>query len=212
MRHTRQSGITLISLMVGLTISMIVVLAMLATYKTTVAIAVDAGEGAKLNGQISTGVLAAEINLQSAGFGADDPAYGTNLVVLTSAAFGDTRALSQGSSAAAGGSGNAVVWDSATTPGGARQCGLLIHPASGGLLYSTASCSAASGWNTINWPSPTVLIQDIATVRISTTTGECHPFGISATTGHLSAVIETTNSNGITTTHSVCLGNFQTST
>lgn len=203
-----ECGLSLISLMVGLTISMLVILATLSTYKATVGITVGAGQDARLNGQLTSGVLAAQINLQSAGFGIEAPAYGTNLVVLTGAAFGNGNTLGSGSTAA---EGNAVVWDWDTDPpGGPRKCGLLIHPLGGGLQYATAAnCSQAGDWNTITWSTPVVLVENAPDVSITTQSGACSPFGTGSSIGNLSVRIKTTNSNAVTAFHSVCLGNFE---
>lgn len=65
----RQTGQTLISMMVGLVISLITMAAMLVLYKTMITVSADASRSALRDGQVSAGLLAAQMELQSAGFG-----------------------------------------------------------------------------------------------------------------------------------------------
>ena len=67
--RTRQRGQSLISMMIGLVISLITIAAMLTLYKTMVGVSNEASVAARRDGQISAGLLAAQIELQSAGFG-----------------------------------------------------------------------------------------------------------------------------------------------
>ena len=75
-RHAvrRQSGQTLISMMVGLVISLITIAAMLVLYKTMITVSADASRSALRDGQVSAGLLAAQMDLQTAGFGVDPTA------------------------------------------------------------------------------------------------------------------------------------------
>lgn len=66
-RH--QAGITLIGMMVGLVISLLTISAMLAIYKTSIDISVNASRSALRDGQMSAALLAAQIELQQAGYG-----------------------------------------------------------------------------------------------------------------------------------------------
>jgi len=70
----RQTGQSLISMMVGLVISLITIAAMLTLYKTMVGVSNEASVAARRDGQVSAGLLAAQIELQSAGFGVDPAA------------------------------------------------------------------------------------------------------------------------------------------
>lgn len=67
--RARQRGQSLISMMIGLVISLITIAAMLTLYKTMVGVSNEASVAARRDGQISAGLLAAQIELQSAGFG-----------------------------------------------------------------------------------------------------------------------------------------------
>ncbi|MGB3393470.1 MAG: prepilin-type N-terminal cleavage/methylation domain-containing protein [Stenotrophomonas sp.] len=65
----RQRGQSLISMMIGLVISLITIAAMLTLYKTMVGVSNEASVAARRDGQVSAGLLAAQMELQSAGFG-----------------------------------------------------------------------------------------------------------------------------------------------
>lgn len=65
----RQCGQSLISMMVGLVISLITIAAMLTLYKTMVGVSNEASVAARRDGQMAAGLLAAQMELQSAGFG-----------------------------------------------------------------------------------------------------------------------------------------------
>ncbi|MCY1267957.1 hypothetical protein D9M68_216890 [compost metagenome] len=67
----RQSGISLISLMLGLLLSTLSILAMLGLYRNLVQAAVVATQDANQDGQLAAGLLTAQLELQSAGFGID---------------------------------------------------------------------------------------------------------------------------------------------
>ena len=66
-RH--QTGQTLISMMIGLVISLITISAMLVLYKTMIEVTANASRSALRDGQVSAALLAAQMDLQSAGFG-----------------------------------------------------------------------------------------------------------------------------------------------
>lgn len=77
-----QRGMSLISMMIGLAISMLSILAMLSLYRNIVQNAVVATRSANLDGQIAAGLLSAQLELQSAGFGIED-ANGADLMLAT---------------------------------------------------------------------------------------------------------------------------------
>lgn len=67
--RARQAGQSLISMMIGLVISLITISAMLVLYKTMVEVSANASRTALRDGQVSSALLAAQMELQSAGFG-----------------------------------------------------------------------------------------------------------------------------------------------
>lgn len=72
--RTRQSGQTLISMMVGVLISILTITAMLSLYKVLIGVSGNASRTAQRDAQIASALLAAQIELQQAGFGISDTA------------------------------------------------------------------------------------------------------------------------------------------
>ncbi|MCD9088307.1 hypothetical protein [Stenotrophomonas sp. SY1] len=68
-RRGTQIGQSLISMMIGLVISLVTISAMLVLYKTMVEVSANASRSALRDGQVSAALLAAQMELQSAGFG-----------------------------------------------------------------------------------------------------------------------------------------------
>lgn len=64
-----QSGTTLISLLIGLLIAMLCIIAVLSTYRTIVKTGVESRVAATHDAQLQTGLTTAQIFLQNAGFG-----------------------------------------------------------------------------------------------------------------------------------------------
>ena len=86
----RQRGATLISLMVGLVISMLVTVATLMLYKNLVRATGDSRVNAQFDAQRSAALLMSGMTLQDAGFGIDDPQVGEHLITLKGAVVYDT--------------------------------------------------------------------------------------------------------------------------
>ena len=220
----RQRGITLISLMTGLVISMVLVLATLMLFQRMVRATTAARIDAQADAQRSAAFLSAGIAAQEAGYGIDAAQAGTNLVVLTSAALADS-ALS-GTPASLGATGNAVVWAENAT--GARRCSALLAPSpsdKGGLRkLGPVTCANAAAFSTLEWTTalplldaPTTPVADPPTaplVAITWREAACTPFGIAAGTGAPEKVLLTLtadNSNGVQLETSQCLVNVSAS-
>jgi len=73
-RRGRQGGQTLIGMMIGLLISLMTIAAMLAVYKVAVDVSGNASRTAVRDGQLALALLAAQVEMQQAGFGIDPPA------------------------------------------------------------------------------------------------------------------------------------------
>lgn len=124
-----QRGVSLISLMIGLLISLIAVMGMMALYRTVVHTTADSGSFARMTGDRSAAVLTAHMHLQEAGFGIDDATLGRDLA-FCSASLAQGQ-LTLGACSAAR-QGKLLVWRSRTP---AQTCaGLYITP-EGDLQY-----------------------------------------------------------------------------
>ena len=215
----RQRGITLISLMTGLVISMVLVLATLMLFQRMVRATTAARIDAQADAQRTAAFLSASIAAQEAGYGIDAAQAGTHLVVLTSAALADS-ALS-GTPASLGATGNAVVWAENAT--GARRCSALLAPSGsgqGGLRkLGPVPCDNAAAFSTLAWTTalplmdaPTTPVADppaAPLVAITWRAAACTPFGIAAGTGAPKVLLTLTaaNSNGVVLETSQCLAN-----
>ena len=204
----RQRGITLISLMTGLVISMVLVLATLMLFQRMVRATTAARMDAQADAQRSAAFLSAGIAAQEAGYGIDAAHAGTHLVVLTNAALADS-ALS-GTPASLGATGNAVVWAENAT--GARRCSALLAPSGsgqGGLRkLGPVPCADAAAFSALAWTALPLSDAPAAPVTITWREAACTPFGIAAGTGAPKVLLTLTadNSNGVQLETGQCLG------
>ena len=208
----RQRGITLISLMTGLAISMVLVLATLMLFQRMVRATTAARSDAQADAQRSAAFLSAGIAAQEAGYGIDAAQAGTHLVVLTSAALADS-ALS-GTPASLGATGNAVVWAENATGTPQPRCSALLAPSpsdKGGLRkLGPVTCANAAAFSALAWTALPLSDAPAAPVTITWRAAACTPFGIAAGTGAPEKVLltlTTANSNGVVLETSQCLAN-----
>ena len=229
----RQRGITLISLMTGLAISMVLVLATLMLFQRMVRATTAARSDAQADAQRSAAFLSAGIAAQEAGYGIDAAQAGTHLVVLEDAKL-DGSTLS-GTSVSQGRTPNivdhkgyAVVWAENATGTPQPRCSALLAPSpsdKGGLRkLGPVTCANAAAFSTLEWTTalplldaPTTPVADPPTaplVAITWREAACTPFGIAAGTGAPEKVLLTltaANSNGVVLETSQCLANVSAS-
>ena len=217
----RQRGITLISLMTGLAISMVLVLATLMLFQRMVRATTAARIDAQADAQRTAAFLSAGIAAQEAGYGIDAAQAGTHLVVLEDAKL-DGSTLS-GTSVSQGRTPNivdhngyAVVWAENAT--GARRCSALLAPNlndKGGLRkLGPVPCADAAAFSALAWTALPLSDAPAAPVTITWRAAACTPFGIAAGTGADEKVLLTLtadNSNGVQLKTSQCLVNVSAS-
>lgn len=127
----RQRGQSLISMLIGLAISLITIAAMLVLYKTLINVSGNASRAALRDGQVAAALLGAQMDLQSAGFGVPSTdALSTRLAISAS--------------------GKQVVWrDKAQLADTTFQCsGLLLVDGSGLYALPAKACTDASS---VSW-------------------------------------------------------------
>ncbi|GGP20478.1 PilW family protein [Silvimonas iriomotensis] len=198
--YTAQRGWTLTSLMVGMVVSMLVIIAMLSLYRIGARMTFDPVNGmqpvASQDRQATTGLLTAQNQLQSAGFGISGASKTSDFVIVNTAS-GVSSAQTLPSSGEV--SGTAVYWDSNTTPTGTATwvCQGLISQASSttpvtwslSLVQASSSCNpVATKWNTTTWSSTTVLASGLpaaVTFTASASAGACWPFGAEVNTASI---------------------------
>lgn len=175
----RQRGATLISLMVGLTISMMVVAGMMLLYRNAVQASSVARQGAQADDRLTGSLLAADQFLQEAGFGIESPGWGTHLLLASGAKVADEGKVTGtlvGSMSTPGGTpryGNLIAWVQNLGAGAGSQCAGLLAPSGGGVikLGPVACTDVATQWNTLDWrtsanpdlawPEDFYLVQDV---------------------------------------------------
>ena len=192
----RQRGATLISLMVGLVISMLVTVATLMLYKNLVRATGDSRVNAQFDAQRSAALLMSGMTLQDAGFGIDDPQVDEHLITLKGATLGNAGAL-QGTLDDCDDKGdgcNATLWlqnmpkpDDPDAPWVTTCSALFSDQDKGGLAKLTAWSGSSplegcdlGNWASLNWKAEP--LAGAAELRVAFTRQEdpCSPFGISA--------------------------------
>lgn len=220
----KNAGESLISLMIGLLISVAVALAMLSMFKVASRYGGQAGQDAAADAQLTSALLRSGMAAQDAGFGVTTPTLGTHLKVIAGATL--TGSALSGTAASNTGTGNVVVWAMNTT--GTAQCaGLYFKDASdgtGGLYYlGPVGCSAGdvSSWNTTAWTSarwadrPANQSTDAysqTAISFTLASASCKPFGLdgSSRTGTVMLTISGSSRSAQNLSEKQCLFNFKT--
>lgn len=181
MRPTKvfQRGVSLISLMVGLLLAMISILAGMLLYRNVVHTTIQTRSDAMQDGQIASAMLTLQLEIQSAGYGiVKDPAR----IHVTLSADGKT-----------------VYWRYAT-----NQCrAFRIHDSADGnqrelqLLQMKNGCNETDVITTLNWADANVDVTRLAEFRKSAAIGlelpaftlalltqQCFPYGMGTKDNH----------------------------
>lgn len=181
-------GESLVSMMVGVVIAVMTIGAMLTAYRAMVSVSLPATRAAVRDGQATSALLAAQIELQQAGFGIRSVEGGANIVL----SHGDQR----------------IVWrfrDSVDATG-MRCAGLDLRVDgldSDGIYYlDPVDCGSAD--DALAFPATRLLASaavlfsaegevrawDIATARFRLATNQtCGPFGIAGTAANRTLVV-----------------------
>lgn len=208
-RHAR--GATLVSLMVGLTLSMLVVSAMMLVLRNVAHTTGEARRDAQVDDNLVAGLLSAGLTLHEAGFNIADARLGNALIVVSSAELKGQKLIG---TLDTGYTGNLLVWKQNLA--GTEQCSGLLAQTDGSLLQLIAQdCAAIGEWESLNW-STRVIVRATDpeqktspfALAINVTEGLCAPFGISARANHPQVTLSAPNSNMNQLKTVECLGNF----
>jgi prepilin-type N-terminal cleavage/methylation domain-containing protein len=206
-RRQYQHGFNLIELMVAMLLSILTVAAMLMTYRSMVAVSVPATRSAVRDGQATSALLAAQIELQQAGFGILPADAGVNLDVT---------------------GGNRIVWRYRATVGAANPilCAGLRLQATGaatdGIYYlNPVACNSAA--DALTFPTSRLLASaavlfepgdesrryNLSTARFRLEPNQsCGPFGIAGPAPNRTRVVmEDTAPNPDVAIFTYCLTN-----
>lgn len=185
-----QRGVTLISLLVGLVVAMIAVLAMLTLYRTAVQVTTQAEEYARITGDRSAAMVAANRVLQNIGFGVLNAQFDNSAVLQkcgSIALSSGSYQLSGCSSADPGYKPKILIWRYETfgipTVPPTGWCEGLAIDTNGSLLYLRPQNCASL--NITSWAGADVakLFSSSALVsgvyhEFELSNDSCNPFGI----------------------------------
>ncbi|KZE34584.1 PilW family protein [Crenobacter luteus] len=228
-------GFSLVELMVGLTLSLVVVLGLFALYRNATRTTFGPGgaaPSAELDAQLNNGLLAAQLSLQGAGFGIASASSANHLLLLRDASMAVSNSqmtAASGSTVAIGAvaaAGNALLWQSNPLQASASSAyvcqGLYVDPQTHAVYrLEQPSCSnLAAQWSGGQWTANTLIAPDLldASQALSITVGNaasCWPFGASANASGLATVgkVQVILSYGNSTrdsanSYAICLPNF----
>jgi hypothetical protein len=176
--QARQHGFSLISVMVGLVISLLAVLGMMSLYAVMGKLAAESGGFAQMTGDRAAAVLTATQALSSAGFGIDEAEADEHLRLCAGLTPVSGALACNCTPANPGNPGNALLWRS---QGGLCQ-GLYISAEGGLELLAPVSCGT-SGF-ACSWSSAerlrlyTPAIDGAVFAAIARIDTACSPFGI----------------------------------
>lgn len=140
----RQNGMSLISLLIGLLISVLCILGSLTLYKNLIHVATETKLDSNHDGQLASAMLVIQLEVQSAGFGIDSPTSASILRHVP--ATGELQ----------------LLWRFTTDGGTTYQCrGLYEQSDEQGpyrklsLIKVDAGCDAGTALNTLTWNTST---------------------------------------------------------
>lgn len=208
-------------MMIGLVISSLSILAMLSLYRNLVHQAADSIVHSNLDGQVAAGLLTAQIELQSAGFGIPSAAVNQDLMLLAGASLSPGGMLSGTIQNILGSEqeGEAVVWGSNPTRS-AYLCSALLAEDGGLILLRGVPCNRAIQFSSADWSNDRVALIAPGTlnaeqaVSIRTQVNACWPYGKSFANPAVQVIISAGNSTLNTDTayaassYTLCLPNL----
>jgi len=169
----QQRGVTMISVLIGLLISMIVVVALMNVFGNVIHVTANANGNTTNDNQVTSLLMRASTSMLDAGYGISSPTLGTDFVVIQNATLSSaTNGTLAGTAVGAGSQGNAVVWDTNLNPTAAtpppNQCaGLLSYQIPKSVNYtvtylSPVPCTSAAQWSSLSWTTTAAVVQPTA--------------------------------------------------
>jgi type II secretory pathway component PulJ len=215
----KRKGFTLISLLVGLAISLIIIVALMNLYKAVVQASNSSITRANVNGSLNNSILVGQNMLQQAGYGivySSTTTITSNLIVLKNATFNGSTLSGQAatvpsSQGASSVSGNAVIWGWVEPTTSTYYCqGLLFY---NNALYQLngTSCSSASNWASTVWSYNILVTTGLAsTSNFVAAYNTCSNYGSNYVASTPIITINPVYSDGEVnnTSSSVCLSNL----
>lgn len=226
---TCQRGVSLIELLVAMLLTIIGILAMMGLFRTTSKTATESKLGTQQDGQIATGLLAADKLLKGAGYKQNPavlPTYPADIAMFDRTVItadgtgnqGDLLPTVPASTPLSGsaGQGMALLWRNNTASGTFSYQGLYA-PGSGGLWRVTGSSMSINDWRLqqrlLSGPAANhgaLARAGITRIALARVAAGCSPFGIGSAAGKYSVTLEAVGVSGSQVLRSsTCLLNFQ---
>lgn len=192
----RQSGMSMVSLMVGMLLAMIGILAAMTLYQSMVRTSIETRTDAALDGQLASAMLSLQLELQSAGFGVAAGGAVPHIVQVNTAAPGATQSL---------------YWRFQATGALAPTCrGFRIADDQAGdirqlqMLQPTnpVTCTAVAALGAIDWSVLTTVGEfrksdavgvDLPDISITMVDQSCFPYGMGQAATHKMVTITADN-------------------
>jgi len=211
---TAQRGVTMLSLMIGLAISLIATVGLLSVYQGAVHTTVNAQQRTTTDSQLAGVLMRAAASAEDAGYGIASPTYATHLIAINGAALSAGKLSGTAVTAASlpATAANAVVWATVNSAS-VTQCSGFYMSAAVGLEYlNPTTCTDATAWSTLSWVATPVtgtgLLTSPVSVSFTIAQTSCAPYGITNTQGNYLLTLTSTNSLGNAVTSQQCLLNF----
>lgn len=174
-KKSRQFGVSLIELMVGLVLSLIVILGMVATYTTLGRSTIEAKLGTLNDSKVTTALVTADRLLQGVGFGLSfsPGSYGTSIQV-----YQETSPKNIGEE------GDLIVWKTGTSKcsaliGGKKLEFLENYTCTSGLNIPTASGIPAFSGSSVSLPNaPDAGLFKFTISQLISPGTSCRPYGV----------------------------------
>ncbi|MEI8034782.1 MAG: hypothetical protein WCH96_04840 [Betaproteobacteria bacterium] len=208
-------GFSLISLMIGLSLGVIAVLAMMFAYKSLVSNALSFTQSTSLVNQSLTSALVLNRILVPAGYGIGPTlstpggAVNTDIVLISGASLsGQSLTGTQVSISASSASGTALVWDSNTS--GSIQCSGLIFNSNTLSRLGPEDCTGATQWSSLTWSSsqPLTGSSSFTGITFSVMTTTCWPYMGGTGTTKNGVQVTLNGLSAYTTATTYCLPNI----
>jgi len=214
--HPHQRGISLISLLIGMLLATLALLAMLMLFRTVVHNSAEAGRDSRQNGDRSLALLMAHQHLHDAGYGLPAPTFATDLQPCNATLDPDTGALPDCTTAAGASpwTVNTLLWRFDSNRGGTPECAGL-HSSGQGFYYLMPVSCETSGWPNSFPKLQWLLSADIdgqapltLTVETFTTAAPCQALGAAGSGGVSVTLGGQHTGSGTALESSTCLVNF----
>lgn len=196
----KQTGSTLISLMIGLLISMLCLIALLTLFRAVMTTSIDSQQNAQQDTQVFNGLTIAQMLVQNAGFGFSS---GNNILITSNQLTLDSGITVDSQKAALWRYYTTINTSSTLTCQGIAS--VMNNNQTKLILLKTSACAQTTALDSLSWTVDRVLatLPATSTITFNLTTETCTPYGMGTAASHPKLII-TAN----TSSFPICLSNI----